>query len=113
MPDDLAGRLDPRPPLLEMIDRSAALSLVTAVPRTTAELYRTYADLPADVRLSVSHRRARKRLGRTLEQLAREGTITREITTGDPHNIIQFRTLASPASDSHTRPHEAYVDDCW
>lgn len=92
-------------------ERSVALSLVSAVPHTADELYRTNAGLPADVRLTVSHRRARKRLGRALEQLAREGKIIRDVTTGAHHDIIYFRTLAAAAPGPDPRSHEAHVDD--
>lgn len=96
-----------------MIDRTTALSLVTAVPHTADELYRIHAHLSADASLPVSHRRARKRLGRTLEHLSREGLITREVTTGTHHPTIRFRTLGAAAPGPYPRPHEAYLDDYW
>lgn len=74
------------------IDEQTALSLVTPVPRTTAEIYREYMGLPADYKVTISHRRARQRLGRTLEWLARKGEIIREAQVDGDRQLICFRT---------------------
>lgn len=77
------------------MERQTALGLVSRVPRTATELYREWADLPADFRLPISHRRRRAELGRTLESLAREGVIHRAVEEGEGHRpwVVFWRPM--------------------
>lgn len=79
------------------IDEDTARRLVSRVPRTTAEIYREYMGLPPDYKVTISHRRARQRLGKTLEWLARKGEIIREAQVDGDRQLVCFRTLDSTA----------------
>jgi hypothetical protein len=73
----------------------SVLDAVDETPRSASAIYLAMNGLPPDTHFTVSHRSARRHVGRSLERLAREGLVVRHVERIGGRAHITFSTLTT------------------